>query len=277
MSDIDWAPCPPFESVVVDEETLRALTAAPFALLPHDVRVESVNWKREHDICVQQRDAAIARAEASEREVAAWTESARHFSANVDYYQGIVDKIGELLGIEARTQDDGNVVDGILRAKVYELVKIRLVEAIARTEAAEIQKASRFTTPEVEAIIGHWKARVLTAEQRLAERDASAKRWVRLGCVLALLLPLTAHAADAPPAPPQPTLEQQVNADEATIMTARTKEAAIVDTWRSAIVSLGNQRDILQAQVTVISKERDALKDELAKAKVEPPRDKPGG
>lgn len=44
--------------------------------------------------------------------------------------------------------------------------------------------------------------RAKVSETRLAERDASARRWVRLGCVLALLLPLTAHAADAPPAPP---------------------------------------------------------------------------
>jgi hypothetical protein len=123
-----------------------------------------------------ERDAAIARAEMAEREVLAWTESARWYSNDSDYYRGIVDKIGELLGIEARTQDDGNVVDGILRAKVYELVKIRLTEA---------------------------ETRISEAKSRLAERDASARRWVRLGCVLALLLPFAAHAADAPPTPPQ--------------------------------------------------------------------------
>lgn len=43
--------------------------------------------------------------------------------ANTEYYRGIVVKIGELFGKEAYTSDDGSVQDGVLCAKVFELVE----------------------------------------------------------------------------------------------------------------------------------------------------------
>ncbi len=55
-----------------------------------------------------------------------WIESAAQFSRNEDYYRGLVDKIGEMLGEEAYIADDGSRSQDILRNKVPELVRARL-------------------------------------------------------------------------------------------------------------------------------------------------------
>lgn len=52
-----------------------------------------------------------------------WIDSAAMFQRNSDYYRGLVVEIGELFGEEAKTSDDGSVQDGVLCAKVPELVK----------------------------------------------------------------------------------------------------------------------------------------------------------
>ena len=44
-------------------------------------------------------------------------------SNNADFYQGIVKQVGEILGVEAYTADDGTVGDSVLALKVPELVK----------------------------------------------------------------------------------------------------------------------------------------------------------
>jgi hypothetical protein len=51
-----------------------------------------------------------------------WLESAHQFHENEQYYRGLVVKIGEMLGEEAYTQDDGGKVDEVLCAKVPDLV-----------------------------------------------------------------------------------------------------------------------------------------------------------
>lgn len=52
-----------------------------------------------------------------------WKASVELATKNEAYFRGLVDEIGELFGTDARIADDGTVGDGILRAKVPELVK----------------------------------------------------------------------------------------------------------------------------------------------------------
>jgi hypothetical protein len=52
-----------------------------------------------------------------------WEESAAQFARNTDFYRGLVVRIGEMLGDEARTADDGSVYEDVLCIKVPELVE----------------------------------------------------------------------------------------------------------------------------------------------------------
>lgn len=56
----------------------------------------------------------------------AWVTSAMQFSRNEEYYRGLLDQIGEAIGPDAYTADDGSVSDSVLRAKLPELVRARL-------------------------------------------------------------------------------------------------------------------------------------------------------
>lgn len=57
---------------------------------------------------------------AAERD--AWTETARNFANNADYYQGLLKRIADALGKEAYTADSGDVYDSPLNVKIPELV-----------------------------------------------------------------------------------------------------------------------------------------------------------
>lgn len=66
-----------------------------------------------------------------------------------------------------------------------------------------------------------------------------------------------------------PTIEQQANADAAGMTAAQTKISATMESWRLGLISLGAQRDNFQAQVLVVSKERDDAKAALTKLQAE--------
>lgn len=55
-----------------------------------------------------------------------WMEIASEYAHNMEYYRGLVDRIGVLLGDEAYICEDGSRSEDILRAKVPELVERRL-------------------------------------------------------------------------------------------------------------------------------------------------------
>lgn len=90
---------------------------------------------------------AEARAEAAESESTrlkaerdGWMEDAARHWSNEDFYRGLVYKIGELFGVEARTSDDGSVQQDVLALKVPELVtRLREREKV-KDEAAGIIK-----------------------------------------------------------------------------------------------------------------------------------------
>jgi len=48
--------------------------------------------------------------EAANAERDAWIKTAAQYAKNADYYRGLLDEIGALLGESVRTQDDGNVL-----------------------------------------------------------------------------------------------------------------------------------------------------------------------
>lgn len=56
----------------------------------------------------------------------AWVSSAMQFSRNEDYYRDLLDQIGDAIGPDAYTSDDGSVQDSVVRAKLPELVRARL-------------------------------------------------------------------------------------------------------------------------------------------------------
>lgn len=66
-----------------------------------------------------------------QRERDAWESTAAQFARNMEYYQGLVDRIGRAIGPMAYTADDGSVSDGVLRAKVPEIIE-RSLKALRR-------------------------------------------------------------------------------------------------------------------------------------------------
>jgi hypothetical protein len=52
-----------------------------------------------------------------------WMETARQHLRNEQYYSGLLDQIGEILGPEAFTADDGSVQQEVVRARLPELVR----------------------------------------------------------------------------------------------------------------------------------------------------------
>lgn len=56
-----------------------------------------------------------------------WKESAAHFAKGMEYYRGLLDEIGNAIGEQAFICDDGGRSEGVLRAKLPELVR-QLVE-----------------------------------------------------------------------------------------------------------------------------------------------------
>lgn len=53
----------------------------------------------------------------------AWKETARHYASGQEFYQNIVTKVGEIIGEEAYTADDGTVGDSVLALKVPEIIQ----------------------------------------------------------------------------------------------------------------------------------------------------------
>lgn len=69
-------------------------------------------------------------------EARGWYETALQHHRNEEYYRGLLDQMGEMLGPEARTADDGTMGDSVLRAKLPELLRQRLESSAAGRDAA---------------------------------------------------------------------------------------------------------------------------------------------
>ena len=65
----------------------------------------------------------VADCQTLEAECNNWKESAAAFARNMEYYQGLVDRIGRAIGPEAYTAEDGSKSDDVLRAKVPEIIE----------------------------------------------------------------------------------------------------------------------------------------------------------
>ena len=74
------------------------------------------------------------------RERDAWIDTANQMTENASFYRGLVARIGEHFGVEAKTSDDGSIQQDVLALKVPELV--------ARDKA----KLAKYENPSDEAI-----------------------------------------------------------------------------------------------------------------------------
>lgn len=57
------------------------------------------------------------------RERNAWVETAMQHLRNEEYYRGLVQEVGSMLGPDVFVSDDGSVQDSILCAKVPQMVR----------------------------------------------------------------------------------------------------------------------------------------------------------
>ena len=94
----------------------------------------------------------------AERERDAWIETARQHARNENYYRSLVRQIGEMLGPDAYTSDDGSVQQDVLCAKVPELVA-RLISAYRNAVAAHAKETGYELLPvsddrEVKELLG---------------------------------------------------------------------------------------------------------------------------
>jgi hypothetical protein len=74
------------------------------------------------------REMDVALATVFAERLDAWIETVRQHAKNEEYYRGLLDQIGALLGEAAYTSDDGSVQDEVLRAKLPELVASKVSE-----------------------------------------------------------------------------------------------------------------------------------------------------
>lgn len=102
-----------------DDEKFARLTAEK----ERDAAIATsrMNERRLDMVCKSEAQALQERDEA-ERQRESWIETARNYARGSDYYQGLLDQIGEMFGVTARTSDDGSVQDSVLRARLPELV-----------------------------------------------------------------------------------------------------------------------------------------------------------
>ncbi len=70
-------------------------------------------------------------------EVAGWRSTAEQHCRNEQYYRGMLLRIGEALGPEVKTCDDGTIVPDVLVAKVPEVALARISENSRLREALE--------------------------------------------------------------------------------------------------------------------------------------------
>lgn len=102
--------------LVTTDQLAEPTTASPGATMPES----PVNLEESAEDAAQRFAARVIELE---REVQNWTDSAAEYARGSDYYQGLLDQIGQSIGDKARTADDGSISDSILRAKLPELVK----------------------------------------------------------------------------------------------------------------------------------------------------------
>lgn len=120
----DTVPSPRYES--------RFISSGP-GLPPANFRITDTLSDARIATCFVEENAALVTAAlnayVSAEVQSGWEKSAAQFCSGMEYYRGLVDQIGEMLGEAAHICDDGSRSEDILRAKVPELVKARLAVA----------------------------------------------------------------------------------------------------------------------------------------------------
>lgn len=94
---------------------------------------------REDGTCAHCLRAEVTRLRA---EAEGWKTCAADMSRGMEFYRGLVTRVGEGFGVEARTSDDGSVQDSVLALKVPELVD-NLRAELETTRDAEASLTAR--------------------------------------------------------------------------------------------------------------------------------------
>jgi len=89
--------------------------------------------------CKQKTDPALI--ESVAQSIASWMDAAARHIRNEEFYRDIVHEIGELFGDEAKTADDGTVMEDVLALKVPELVK-KLKEGVTAVDAVKFSQVT---------------------------------------------------------------------------------------------------------------------------------------
>jgi hypothetical protein len=106
------------------------------------------NWKWSDEL----DGYTLGTAEEERKRAKGWMDTAGQEAKNTDYYRGLITKIGELLGQEAKTSDDGSIQDSVLCIKVPDLVKRRFDEARSALEriAYTARNLHNYVNPETD-------------------------------------------------------------------------------------------------------------------------------
>ena len=145
---VAWVMPPPTACPTETQNDSGALRSAEQKLREHeDELAESHRLRRallkeleaERQRCNEVREALHACREREARNGAElWKDTAMQERRNVEYYRGLLVRIGDTFGVAARAQDDGGTTEGVLCAKVPELVVSlrRECEAMRKTLTA---------------------------------------------------------------------------------------------------------------------------------------------
>ena len=110
-----------------DKDFIRQLIALAWTTPKNSHKVMDVDLA---EAVVEQVSVAIL----AWKEIATnWKTTARDYSRSSEYYQSLLDEIGNHIGYEAHVADDGSYQEDILRAKLPDLVKI-LVKCLPRLQ-----------------------------------------------------------------------------------------------------------------------------------------------
>lgn len=222
------------EPVTQQERDAHSATLAKLCDERNAANARAESWRAGH--AEKHNEAAALRAEladavkraeemteahgAAARERDGWMESARHFSQGSEYYLNLLDSVGKTLGPRAFTADDGSLSDGVLRAKVPELVEElkRERDRFALEFAASEKRLSEAeaTNDRLRSTERTWRA-LMTGMAEHLEADSRSRENLAKDCRIALAY--THSGAGAPVTP-------------ATLVSLASDGRLVVEMWR---------------------------------------------
>ncbi len=82
-----------------------------------------------YDPETENKEMDVVLAEAIAKRIAAWMQTAAQNQRNTDYYRGLLEQCGKIIGDRAFTADDGTHSDDVLCAKIPEIIETDYVNS----------------------------------------------------------------------------------------------------------------------------------------------------